>query len=314
MKVCYFIQTHKCPEQIYRLVRTIKKSSPNSIILLNHNFRSSPLDLSPIEDLSNFHLLTNQEPLVRANFSCQIQPYLNAINWLFEKNCEFDWLINLTGQDYPTQPISEIEDFLAKTDSDGFIRYWDVFEKDIPWDKEKGFKRYYCQYWRVPGRKAYSFLKTLQKLKIIKKYTPLQFYLTYGPLLGLPSRSVPFNKEFICYGGWAWYTLSRNCVEYIREFVKNHPKIVDYYKKTVVPEESFVQTILVNSKKFKLVNDDRRYIDYSSAFRGSPRTLTIEDYETITNGKYHFARKFDLEVDRKILDKLDDALLLKSDA
>jgi hypothetical protein len=44
---------------------------------------------------------------------------LNAVNWLFEKNSNFDWLINLTGQDYPTQTLSETEDFLAKTDCDG---------------------------------------------------------------------------------------------------------------------------------------------------------------------------------------------------
>ena len=38
---------------------------------------------------------------------------------------------------------------------------------------------------------------------------------------------------------------------------------------------------------------------------GSPRTLTIQDYTTLTNGKFHFARKFDMNQDAEIMDKLD---------
>ncbi len=83
---------------------------------------------------------------------------------------------------------------------------------------------------------------------------------------------------------------------------------MEYYQKTVVPEESFVQTILVNNKKLNLVNDDKRYIDYTNAIAGSPRTLTVQDYATITKGNFHFARKFDLKQDAEILDKLDSLI------
>lgn len=72
MKVCYFIQTHKNPEQIYRLVRIIKHSSPTAKILINHNFEHSYLDISPIKNLLDVHLLKNDFRLIRANFSCQV--------------------------------------------------------------------------------------------------------------------------------------------------------------------------------------------------------------------------------------------------
>lgn len=127
-------------------------------------------------------------------------PYLNAVNWLFENNSDFDWLIDLTGQDYPTQPLSETENFLASTDCDGFISYWDIFADQIPWNRDKGFKRYYFIYWRMAAKSSYLFLKNFQQLSIVKKMTWLKFYLTYGPLVGIPCRSTPFNNEFICYG------------------------------------------------------------------------------------------------------------------
>ena len=36
-RVCYYMQTHKAPEQIARLVRTIKEGSPGSIVLVDHD-------------------------------------------------------------------------------------------------------------------------------------------------------------------------------------------------------------------------------------------------------------------------------------
>ena len=51
MKVCYLIQTYKNPEQIYRLVRTIKESTPDSYILISHNFAAQDLDVRPLQDL-----------------------------------------------------------------------------------------------------------------------------------------------------------------------------------------------------------------------------------------------------------------------
>jgi len=32
-----------------------------------------------------------------------MQGYLDALDWLFSHQIDFDWLINITGQDYPTQ-------------------------------------------------------------------------------------------------------------------------------------------------------------------------------------------------------------------
>ena len=78
---------------------------------------------------------------------------------------------------------------------------------------------------------------------------------------------------------------------------------------TQTPEESLVQTVLVNGGRFRLVDDDLRYIDYEHTHRGSPRTLTVADVPRLASGKYHFARKFDLAVDAEVLDRIDREIL-----
>ena len=305
--ICYFIQTHKCPEQVYRLVRTIKLSSPTALILIGHDFTSCYLDITPIQELGDVYLLKVNTPARRGDFSL-LQPYFQAIDWLFENQPDFDWLIYLSGQDYPTQAPAEIEDFLSQTDYDGFIRYWDVFSADSPWGKGRAWKRYYCQYYRFPEitrnfiKAASEFIKSF---KIISKIIPIQFFLTYGSLVGFPAKFTPFDEEFICYGGYQWHTLSKRCVQYLKEFTVNNPKLVNYYRKTVVSDESFVQTVLVNSKKFNLCNNHKRYFDTDEQPGGHARILTTEDYFRLTNGDFHFARKFDLEINAEILNRLD---------
>ncbi|HEY4595399.1 MAG TPA: core-2/I-branching enzyme, partial [Thermoanaerobaculia bacterium] len=106
-----------------------------------------------------------------------------------------------------------------------------------------------------------------------------------------------------------WFSLRREAVLYFRRFLTEHPEVERHYQLTQTPEESLVQTILVNSGRFELVNDDFRYIDYAHANRGSPRTLTVADMPLLASGKYHFARKFDLGVDVGVLDRIDREIL-----
>ena len=298
MKACYFIQTHKNPNQIYRLVRTIKKSSPTAQILIGHDSTSCHLDMAPLQDLPEVTLLKGNARAIRGDFSL-LQPYFNAINWLFEHNSDFEWLVYISGQDYPTQSLSKVEDFLSKTDYDGFMKYFDAFSNQCLWDESEVLKRYFCQYYRLPGWTG-RFLLRMWK---IQEFTPIIFSVFYGSLIGLRAKITPFDKSFLCYGGYQWHTLSRKCVQYIKDFVNQNPEIISYYQKTLVPDESLVQTILINSNFFKICNNNKRYVDFTGTDSGHARILANKDYETITNGSFHFARKFDQNAD--ILDMLD---------
>lgn len=82
-----------------------------------------------------------------------------------------------------------------------------------------------------------------------------------------------------------------------------------YYKKTCIPDESFIQTILINSGLFNICNDFKRYINWTSTRSGHPRILTFEDYPELVKDDIHFARKFEPALDSKILDMLDARII-----
>lgn len=305
MTVCYLIQTYKNPEQIYRLVRLIKTTSPNSFIIVSHNFNGCSLNTSLFKKLKNVEIIPNNRVMM-GSFAI-IQGFFDAISWLLDNKIKFDWLINLTGQDYPTQPLSKIENFLENTKYDAFIEYFDVQSKQSPWSKKVVDARYLYQYKHFHGYLSPSHRLILKPIKhAINNSQPfIRLDLSYGITVGIKSFYNLFDKNFICYGGSYFATISSQCAEYLHYFTKEHSRVLDYYKKTFIPEESLIQTILVNSNKFNLCNSNYRYTDFANSRHGHPRILTSKDYSILTKDNIHFARKFDVNVDSTILDKLD---------
>ena len=307
MRVCYFIQAHKNPEQVYRLVRTIKKSSSNSLIVIGYDFTNSSIDMEPVQDLSDVYLLKSNFVIKRGELSI-LKPYLNAISWLLNEKFEFDWLAYLSGQDYPIKPIAEIENFLFNTEYDGFIEYFNVLSEESPWSI-LGIKRYFYQYYNLP-----KFAERLYKNKRfwgriprkLERLFRLNFYPTMSNdfKVGLVPFISPFSEEFKCYGGNHRHFLSRKCVLFLHEFINSHYSLMMYYEKTVLPEESLIQTILVNCHQFSLYNQHKIYDDYTDSYKdGHPKTLGTEDYSKIIKSKSFFARKF--EPNSTVLDMLD---------
>ncbi|HSG39602.1 MAG TPA: N-acetylglucosaminyltransferase, partial [Thermoanaerobaculia bacterium] len=83
---------------------------------------------------------------------------------------------------------------------------------------------------------------------------------------------------------------------------------MQWFRHTICPDEAVVQTLLLNSGRFKFSNDDLRYTDFTGSRNGRPRTLSADDLPAITGGACYFARKFDLHRDTRVLDLLDDRI------
>ncbi|MEB3310435.1 MAG: N-acetylglucosaminyltransferase [Snowella sp.] len=324
MRVCYFIQAHNYPDQIYQLVKTIKRGSPNSVVIIGYDCTHSSIEMEPIQHLSDVYLLTGNFPIRRGEFSI-LRPYLNAVDWLLEKEIEFDWLAYLSGQDYPIKPLEEIENYLAKAEYDGFLQYYNVLSEQSHWSIEEGKTRYFTQYyWTLPISKNPLLEKVICRAKyLIEKLKsrfhqfglptllPSKVLFTYANTirLGLIAKKSPFNNNFTCYGGNHRHFLSRKCLVYLKDYINHHQDLVKYYEKTELPEESFVQTVLVNSGLFNFYNHHQIYDDYKmGSVNGHPKTLTLEDYPKLIQSDCFFARKF--EANSSVLDLLDEHFLV----
>ena len=81
-------------------------------------------------------------------------------------------------------------------------------------------------------------------------------------------------------------------VSYIVQFVKEHPDLKKFYKRTFGADEMFLETILMNSPfKSSVSNESMRYVDFSEG-KKHPRNLTRDDLENLKKSGKLFARKF----------------------
>ncbi len=118
------------------------------------------------------------------------------------------------------------------------------------------------------------------------------------------NRHLPYNLK--PYGGSAYFCLAKRHVSYILRYIENKPDLIGFFRRTFAPDEMFFQTILMNSSlKDSIVNDNLRYIDWCKQGVPLPAVLTVADVENLLCSTKLFARKFDLDVDSKILDYID---------
>lgn len=274
MKIVYLLLTHRNERQIKRLVSRLRTGS-NGFLLLHHD-HSKGVSL-PYQNSSDIHVIRDYVPVTWGGETIALA-MLRGIRWLEEEKFDFDWVIIISGQDYPIQPLHRIESFLTNTSHDAFITYEPVYE-DLTlhrrsWQTECLY-RYFYRSVRLFGRE-------------------LRF-----------KRRHPYGKGVDCFIGTNWLNLSRRAVEHLWSRKEMTARLVRYLKGTFCPEETLFQTLLLNDSGLDVANDDKRFILWQE-HSPHPELLCLEHLNAMVGGGAFFARKFDDAVCPEILDRLDE--------
>jgi hypothetical protein len=100
VRVCYHGQSHRAPEQVLRLVTTIRRLSPGSIVHVSHNAAGEPLGAVGGELRRLGDVEVRLDAGGYGDFT-HLDRYLACVDWLRSEGLDVDWLVNPTGQDYP---------------------------------------------------------------------------------------------------------------------------------------------------------------------------------------------------------------------
>jgi hypothetical protein len=311
VKILFLIQSHKDPDQLFRLVRILRKGSPNSLVLVSHDENSAALPPTQLSEDPNVHFVTGRGG--RGDFLL-VDGYLDALTWLQRKHVDYDWLINLSGSDYPASSLSALEAELRGTDHDGFLHHFDPLQASLAdmgpmfWPPRYGYDRYYYQYRKLKSNlsKPERILLAAPRLFTDRYVKTVRINTAYGLTIGIKSKITPFTEDFRCYAGSYFHTIRRRCAEYLISFTNEHPDVVAYFRNVLNPDESFIQTVLVNNSSFRFVNGNRRYFDMTKSHRGHPKILMDHDVQEILGKNYFFARKFEKQSGDRVLDTLDE--------
>lgn len=309
MKIVYFLQTHKNLPQIRRLVHRIKGERPAARIVISQNEAQFRIGPEVFAGLSDVHV-THATGVARASFSL-VRPFLHAVDELLAQGVEFDWIVKLSGQCYPARSLALFEAQLARDDCDGYLRYFHAFtpSPENPWDMREARHRYLYHYWRLSRGELPSLARKLLSAprRLLNNVQPfVRLDTSFGLHVGRRARPPIFDERFRCYGGRYFMALSGRTAAYLARFTRERPEIVAYFARTLLSDESYIQTVLVNNPELRLRDQDLFYIDWRGGRLGSPRTLGTADYQEIVASGAYFARKFDASQDARILDLLDE--------
>jgi hypothetical protein len=301
MRVCYLVQSHREPRQLLRLVATLKRLSPGCRVLIAHDSTGAAVDGALLSPYSDVDFLLVPGPVERGRLSL-LAPYFRGVSYLRARELDYDWLVYLSAQDYPTQPLARFEAVLAAAECDGFLRFWPALE---PVRGRVRDRRYRYAYFDAP-----DWLATWPGVvRALNRVQPLVHVdLVYRPRVGVRRRRLPLPEGFTLYRGYQWTTLRRRCAEFVLDAVERDRAIVEFFRRTVCPDEALVQTLLLNQERFRFVDEDFRYHDTGLTRDGRARVLGVDDLPALLSGRYHFARKFDLDSAPQVLDLLDQAL------
>jgi Core-2/I-Branching enzyme len=283
MKVGNVIMAHKNPDQLLRLVNQYDKN-------LFHHF----IHIDKKKDIKQFEkvlscphvtaLPNRRNTLWGSDFF--VLAALDAFRYIKQQKERFFYISLISGQDFPIKPTKEFYDFLLQSYHNGKGEYFEISDLQN-WPKAPWFERIHLTRWTIRGK--YSLERIINAILPKRK-----FY--YGQL-------VPYGKS-------AWFTASDDFIDYALQFVQDNPRYVSFFKTVLNTDEFFFNTILMNSRFKDSVKHSIRYIDWSEG-KINPKLLLKTDFNAMTNSSYFLARKFDEDVDAKILDLLENYISKK---
>lgn len=271
IKIAYMILVHRFPGQFKRLFKAVY--DPENCYLI-HIDKKAGTEIHQelrafLKPYPNVFIFKSQN-VIWGGYS-MVQVELDGMNFLLNVAIEWDYFINLSGQDFPLRSQKMIREFLSHNKGRSFLKI--VNQKKIRPDTMNRIDYYFEE---TDGKVSQEKFKR----KYLDKVTP--------------------------YIGGQWMMLTRDCCSFICNSTEVK-KFEEYYKNTLIADEAFFQTVLMNtSYRGILIDDDRRAIVWipDGDIKLRPKTFTMGDYRFLSGSDGLFARKFDDNVDDTIIRKM----------
>ena len=293
MHLAYLILAHKNPSQLQRLVGRLSNEDTFIFIHLDKKAENNQVFYNLLNGRKNVFFIEKQVSVSWGAFS-MIEATLAGLSEILRFDSSFDRINLLSGMDYPIKSNTFIRDFFNKNQEREFLYYRPSPSPDLPLGGIDRYEYYYDYDNRTTEMDAYEIEMKAQ------------------------GKKRPFIPGYIPYHGTQWWSLTSACAGYVLQQVSQEPELLNFYRYTKFSDEQFFQTIIMNSGfAGNVINDNLRYIDWSNQNPYSvdwktnpphPKTLTKDDYLKLRYSTKLFARKFDENTDRYILDYMDSLI------
>lgn len=275
MKIAYLVFAYKNPALLQRVVR--KLSTRDSAFFIHIDQKSNIDQFSQIRG-ENIFFTTKRIPVYWAEFT-GIEAILILMQEALATDQRYEYMVLLSGSDYPLRSAGYIEKFFSDNRGGEFISLVKV---------------------PAPGKP----LSRMNTLRFPSTKPVRRFLMRALAKVGLATRDYRRHLPGLeAYSGNTWWALSRAACQYIVEFHRKNPHVADFFRNMFAPEEAFFHTILGNSPLRLHVKRNVLFEDWSAegahpemigenhlAFFESLDRVSVND--AFGDGELLFARKF----------------------
>jgi hypothetical protein len=264
----FVVLSHEQPSHLLRLTKTLNRLFDNPPISIHHDQSRSVLDAELLSSHSTY-VVEDYVATEWGRFGL-VDGTIHALKLMASKTSLPDWIFLVSASCYPTKPSSTFLSHLETTIYDAYIGHELIDPNNItrPWHQ-----------------------------------TCCERYLN--------GENDPFNTLSPCFAGSQWFHANRRSIEYLINLHDRNPLLRQYYtnlekqRGLIIPDESYIQTILANNYSLSLCQDNMHFVDWTG---GGPTTLEQDHLDSIRSSNCLFARKFNTTRSASLLEELDREL------
>ncbi len=293
-RAAYLILAHRQPGQVARLVGRLQH--PQVRLWVHVDRRADEAEfrrwLHPSE-------VTFIQPRYRIRWGrySLVEATLAGLRAIQESGFPYQHALVLSGQDYPLASHDRLLGYLARHAGTSFVHHGPLSEPNNAHLRPR-LGQYHLP---LPGNRALvypyasggSLKRTLNAV--------LRFSGRYPLPRVLPGGHAP-------YFGSNWVRLSPAALGWVLGQVDTNPGIERFFRYCAVPDEHIFQTILLNATEAErgpILNTNLTYAHWHRPPDRYHQPLGLADLDALLTSGCWLARKFDEQVDGKILDRLD---------
>lgn len=309
MRINYLILAHKNLNQLKRLVLRLSKDNHADFSIFIHLDKKWDI---PDEDIKSLETIDYRVKVIPERISCRLDDWslieaeLSLAQNALKNNPEDAYFVLLSGQDYPIKSHSDFLEYCKTNYPQPLI---DV----TPWSPYN---------WVHLKFKNSPIYKKLAHFNIKNRGINFIFRVFRRGLDTLIPHNFKMKHRLDklgvdLYGGSQWWVLPTKALNEIIQEYNHNKNLINEYKKTLTPDETFFQTMTMRSSLSHMVHVNPpeqvsqscptfAYFNPSGKkFTGHPHIIDKGAWNQIKNYDNYFARKFDENVDAEVFDVID---------
>lgn len=295
MRIAFLISAHTDPEHLNRLTESLPEESDFFIHV------DAKSDLNQFTDLikdERAHFIPQRINVAWGSLK-QVEYQMALIKSALEYEEKFDYLVSMSGLDYPVWNNDKIMSFFYGNEGKEFIQ-------GICMTRQGKASRLYEQFRPFNG-KPWKYGSWGSKFRVTLRH------IIYYAGIRKPLNFFAEDKEYKLYKGSSWWAITPQLARYALSIWNENTDYVKYFKTSFGPDETFIQTLAFNSAfaenciltKGKMPRFEElaplTYIDYNPVIK----ELTENDYNKIMESGKMFCRKTISGKSDKLMNMID---------